>query len=106
MAERFIPKSPRPTRAQIDDVFKDSDFARKVEKIFDDLINAAEAANANAAQIEIQQSSRPAESSAVSSLASRIEGLEIRIDAAERRARSYEGLARRVDELMYLIAGA
>lgn len=52
MAETFTPKSPRPTRAQIAAVFKDPDFAKKVEKIFDDLINAAEAANANAAEIE------------------------------------------------------
>lgn len=52
MAELFLPKSPRPTRSQIDSVFKDRDFSRKVEKIFDDLVNASEAANANAEELE------------------------------------------------------
>lgn len=52
MAETYVPKSPRPTRAQISAVFKDVDFARKVERIFDDLLKAAEASNANAAELD------------------------------------------------------
>lgn len=53
MANTYTPKSPRPSRAQIDAVFgRDPDFARKVDKLFDDLLKAAEAANANAAEID------------------------------------------------------
>ena len=53
MAETYTPKSPRPTRAQIDKVFgSDPDFARKVDKLFEDLVNAAAAANANAREID------------------------------------------------------
>lgn len=106
MAEIVTLRSPRPSRAQIHAVFKDPDFARKVEKIFDDLINAADAANANALLIETLQATRPASPPAIHTLERRVEELEIRLDAAERRARAYEQLARRIDDLQYLIAGA
>jgi hypothetical protein len=106
LAELFTPKSPRPTRAQISAVFKDADMARKVEKIFDDLISAAESANANAALIESIQASRPIDPPALQSLEFRLAELALRLDAAERRARAYDDLARRINDLTYLIAGA
>lgn len=107
MAENFTPKSPRPTRAQINAVFgADPDFARKVERLFEDLIKAAEAANANARLIESLQNARPANPPALGSLAKRVEELSMRIDEIDRRARDVDSLRKRIAELEFLLIGA
>lgn len=100
MAETYTPKSPRPTRTQIYRVFGgDPDFAKKVEKIFDDLVSAAEAANANAAQIDELQDQSDSLTGLVSAAMYAVKVASDMAESAEHAAGQFNQLNARLRQL-------
>lgn len=99
MADKFTPRSPKPTRAQIAAVFKDPDMALKVERIFSDLTAAAEAANANADELEeVKLGSESAAALGAAAMAAVVKVAEIS-DFAESQATTIARLAARISRL-------